>query len=179
MGEERGRSEPGAKHAYQCFHPKQLQPCTLHEPACGCLESLSLSVISLRQLLHPLAYKENFLWERNTCSQMEGGHGLFLSKTWTLSMEKNTWNGAERQTWQIKKFYSWCWHHFTRQLGPYSENLKTSCQVMDRNMVSVWPSSPKMLHLCSKIKNQIEMWAAYLNADWLRKVNSFSSSLMH
>lgn len=48
----------GVKHAYQCSHPKQLQPCTLHKPACDGLESLSFSVISLRQLLHPLAYKK-------------------------------------------------------------------------------------------------------------------------
>lgn len=52
-------------------------------------------------------------------------------------MEKTTQNGAEKQTWQIKKFYSWCWHYFTKPLGPYSENLKTSCQVMDWSMVSV------------------------------------------
>lgn len=117
----------GVKHAYQCFHPKQLQPCIPHKPACDWLESLSFSMASLRQLLHALAHKEK-LWERkhaHTCSQMEGGYIHFLNKKWTLSVEKNTQEHAERKTWQVKKFYSWCWHYFTRQLGPYSENLKT------------------------------------------------------
>lgn len=51
-------------------------------------------VISLTQLLHPLAYKEN-LRERNTCSQMKGGYRLFLTKN------KNSVNG--------KNHTEWCW----------------------------------------------------------------------